>query len=269
MDDAQLGRAVRALRHRRGWRQADLAARAGLSSSTVSLVERGHARDLSTRTVQAVAYALGARLAWRLDWRGGELDSTLDADHAALQEIVAGMLQQHGWHTIAEASFNRFGDRGRIDLLGFHAASRTLLVIEVKTMIADIQDLLGRLDVKVRVAPALAATRGWRPAETRAALIVLDGSTPRRRVAQHAALFARFSLRGANATRWLRGPRQDAPAQGVGPPGLLVFVPLSSAKRVGARKAGRQRVRQNRARRDARPALRRGDAVANANQSGG
>ena len=269
MDDAQLGRAVRALRHRRGWRQTDLASRAGVSSSTVSLVERGHAGDLSTRTVQAVAGALGAHLAWRLDWRGGELDSTLDADHAALQEIVAGMLQRHGWHTIAEASFNTFGDRGRIDLLAFHAASRTLLVIEIKTMIADIQDLLGRLDVKVRIAPALAGTHGWRPAETRAAFVMLDGSTPRRRVAQHAALFARFSLRGADATRWLRAPRQDAPGLAGGPPGLLLFESLSSAKRVGARKAGRQRVRQNRAQIAALTARPEGDSVANANQFGG
>ena len=41
MDSIRLGRGIRALRHRRGWRQEDLAAAAGVSQSEVSRIELG------------------------------------------------------------------------------------------------------------------------------------------------------------------------------------------------------------------------------------
>jgi ribosome-binding protein aMBF1 (putative translation factor) len=42
MDDQRFGSAVRAVRQRRGWRQADLAEAARVSMATISRVERGH-----------------------------------------------------------------------------------------------------------------------------------------------------------------------------------------------------------------------------------
>jgi len=39
MDDRRLGRTVRVLRHRRGWRQVDLAARAGVSAPMISAID--------------------------------------------------------------------------------------------------------------------------------------------------------------------------------------------------------------------------------------
>ena len=42
VDDQRIGRVVRALRRRLGWRQADLAEKAGCSQATVSETERGH-----------------------------------------------------------------------------------------------------------------------------------------------------------------------------------------------------------------------------------
>ena len=62
---------------------------------------------------------------------------------------------------MTETSFNHYGDRGRIDVMAFHSPLRILLVIEIKTRIQDVQDTLGRLDIKKRIAPILARDRGW------------------------------------------------------------------------------------------------------------
>jgi hypothetical protein len=63
--------------------------------------------------------------------------------------------------TQLEVSFNHYGDRGRCDLLAWHPLSRTLLIVEVKSRIGNVQDMLGRLDVKARLGPMLAAQCGW------------------------------------------------------------------------------------------------------------
>ena len=65
-----------------------------------------------------------------------------------------------GWSVRPEVSFNHYGDRGRVDLLAFHAASGVALVIEVKGSIGDLQDALGRLDVKLRLGRSLADASG-------------------------------------------------------------------------------------------------------------
>jgi hypothetical protein len=70
---------------------------------------------------------------------------------------------------------------------------RVLLVVEIKTVIADVQGLLGGVDVKVRLASRIVAERGWRPAAVTPAIIVSDTQTNRRRVAEHHTLFGRQS----------------------------------------------------------------------------
>ena len=48
------------------------------------------------------------------------------------------------------------GERGVIDILAWHAATRTLLVIELKTEIVDINELMGTVDRKRRLAATVA-----------------------------------------------------------------------------------------------------------------
>jgi len=50
-------------------------------------------------------------------------------------ERVLAELRGHGWLVAAEASFNRYGERGSIDVLAFHPADRVVLVVEVKSVI--------------------------------------------------------------------------------------------------------------------------------------
>jgi transcriptional regulator with XRE-family HTH domain len=237
VDDAALGRSVRMLRHRRGWRQLDLAQRAGVSPGLVGLLERGHADRLTVQGVRRICGALDLWLTWDAGSRGPEIVRLRDADHAALGTGLAGELQAIGWATAAEVSFNHYGDRGRIDLVAFDPPTAILLVIEIKTLIADIQELLGMLDVKCRNAHHAIEPREWRARSIVPCLAVADGSTNRRRIAEHEALFRRFTVRGRAAQAWLRRPSSPVPR------GLLLFEKLPDRNRVDARRAGRQRVR--------------------------
>jgi transcriptional regulator with XRE-family HTH domain len=62
VDDVTFGRALRAIRHRKGWTQSEVAARAGVQQSVVSLVERGHFEGMSVRSLRAICAALEVRL---------------------------------------------------------------------------------------------------------------------------------------------------------------------------------------------------------------
>src|SRR5262249_29427353 len=146
---------------RRGWRQFDVARRAGVSASTVSRVERGQLDEISVAALRRVTEALGAQLEIRCRWNGEGLDRLLDEAHAALVESFVERLQGESWQAAVEVSFSIRGERGSVDVLGFHAASRTLLIVEAKTVIPDAQAMLFSLDRKARLAGDIAAARGW------------------------------------------------------------------------------------------------------------
>jgi transcriptional regulator with XRE-family HTH domain len=204
VDDAALGFAIRAQRLRRGWQHIDLSRRARVSRSQVSDVETGRVDRLTLVAARRLAGAVGVRLEWDLRYQVPAQGRLHDEDHAWIADWLVQELESSGWQVAAEASFNHYGERGRVDILACHPASRILLAVEVKTVVADVQDLRGNLDVKARVAPMLARARGWSPRLVVPALVIAEETTNRRRVSSHAHLFARFSIRGLSAARWLR-----------------------------------------------------------------
>jgi transcriptional regulator with XRE-family HTH domain len=240
VDDARIGRAIRVLRHRRGWRQRDLSDRSGVSQNVISQLELGQASRHRVETIRDVLSEFGAGLEIGVRWGGrGDLPDLLDADHAWLQQHWVALLRAAGWETWPEASFSHYGERGIIDVLGFHPRTRTLNVSEIKTGIWDVGDVLGRLDVKSRNAIWVARQRSWQPLHVIPSLVLLDGRTARRRVADHEALFAPFDLRGRVATGWLKRPDRAAS-------GLLAFIRMPTTASGRLRQAGRQRVRLRR-----------------------
>lgn len=240
MDDQRFGRSILVLRQRRGWRQEDLSARAGVSQSAISDMERGRADRYTLATIRRVLRALDARAALDANWAGrGDLDRLLDADHARVMQAWANRHRQAGWDVWNEASFSIYGERGSIDQLAFHPLTGVLEVAEGKTGIWDVQDTLGRLDTKVRLAPRIAAERGWRIRRVVGALVLLDGRTVRRRVAEYQQLFARYETRGRAAHAFVRDPRRPAE-------GLLVFISLPRTNQGWLRRAGQRRVRHSR-----------------------
>jgi transcriptional regulator with XRE-family HTH domain len=208
MDDRRVGLIIRALRCRRGWRQLDLAGAAGLSQPAISLIERGHLDTLSLRAVRRVLVALDARGELDLRWRGGNLDRTLDERHAALVGGVVAYLNSVGWEYAVEVTYAIFGERGSIDVLGFHRATASLLVIEVKTELTSIEETLRRLDQKVRLARQIGRQRFDAPASTTSRLLVMpDTAAARRQVMRHRGVLDVVFPAGNVAIRhWLSQP---------------------------------------------------------------
>ena len=236
----QLGRQIRAVRLRQGLRQSDVAGMAGVSRSAVSLVERGHVGRTSVGVVESIVRALDARLEPRLAWRGPELDRLADAGHAALAASVKRQLERWGWQVRVEASYNHYGERGRIDLLAWHPVVAVLAIVEIKTSLVDVQSLLGSMDIKTRIAAGIVGRFGWpRPRSVIPVIVFTEDRTTRRDLARMAGLFDRYELHGRTALSWLRRPGDGDRV----PTGLLMLRDLSNARVV---RISGQRVRRGR-----------------------
>jgi len=197
-----------------------------MSRGVVAGVEQGRAERVTVLTLERVARPLRARVVCQLDWDGPALDRLLDERHASLVEATIGLLGVAGWETLPEASFSLAGERGSIDILAWHPAYRALLVVEVKSTIADVQRTLFVLDRKLRLAPRVGTDRGWTSSSVSKLLVVNDDRTSRRRVGTHRAIFgSTFPARGWACRRWLRAPEaHDRPLAG-----LLFLTPESQA----------------------------------------
>lgn len=167
MEAIRFGLGVRALRHRRHWTQAELAGRTGVSRSVIGRIERGQADRVAVHTLMRVTAELGARVDVRLLWHGEGLDRLLDARHATLVDRTLDLLVRQAWTVATEVSFNLRGERGSIDILAFHLPTGSLLVVEVKSVVPDMQAMLVALDRKGRLGGEIARGRGWQSTSAR------------------------------------------------------------------------------------------------------
>jgi transcriptional regulator with XRE-family HTH domain len=208
VDDLGFGRLIRLTRIRRRLTQEDLASRAGVSRPVVSRLEHGHLGQLRFDTVRAIAAALEIRVEALPRTRAVDVDRVMNGRHAALAEHIVGWIARHeGWAIRPETSFSEYGERGVIDLLCWHAATRSLLVIEIKTELLDFGELLGKLDIKERLGPRVAGRLGWRPTSISTALLVAESTTNRRRATAHAGLLrTALSADGRAFAAWLVRP---------------------------------------------------------------
>ena len=79
--------------------------------------------------------------------------------------------------------------------------------MELKTEVVDVQELIGTLDRKRRLAPAIAAQRGWPRVPASAWVVLPDTRTNRRHVQAHAALLrSAYPADGRAMAAWLRAP---------------------------------------------------------------
>lgn len=236
MNAVRLGATIRALRRRLAWRQRDLALRAAVSQQTVSDIEGGHATSVGLARLGRVAEALDAELDVVIRWRGGALDRLLDERHAALCSAVVTRLHELGWEAHVEVSYSVYGERGSIDVLGWHPARGAVAICEVKTELASMEATLRKFDEKLRLGPRIGRDRFGRSPRVVVGLLVLgDASTARRRVAAQGRLLdATYPFRGRAA--WAMVAAGAAPGRG------LVF--LSPTPVAGGSKHSVSRVRR-------------------------
>lgn len=223
-----IGRLLRMTRIRRDWRQSDVAPRAGISASVIARHERGMINSLAM--LDRHAAALDLRLDLRLVGRAGHLVRLADEEHAAIVDALADWLRHSGFRVEAEASFSEWGERGRIDLLAYDPQTKAVVIVEVKTLLLDLQELLGSLNVRERLISTIGRRRGWTVDRRITVLAVAATAANRKFVRSHAALFGPFVVR-----------RVGQPALEVGPRVLLWITPRRTARRTWV--AGRERVR--------------------------
>lgn len=242
MEDLRVGALARAVRHRLGWRQADVAVRAGVSQRLVSKLETGQLDHMTVESVRRITAALEIRTPFAARWRGGDGIRLLDADHAALLDRTVAILRAADWESVIEYTFNHFGERGSVDVIGWQARERALLLVEVKSRLVDSQDTIATLGRKARVVPALIAQeRGWAASRIGVALVVEDLTANRTVVSRHMATFgAAFPARGRAVRSWLRNPLESL--------WCLWFLSLSTGHATTRRSTSRRRVRRPRPR---------------------
>jgi len=236
MDDQRIGWTLRTIRVRKRWRQQDLAERAKVSRWVVMRIERGRIANIPIGKIRAVAAALDARFDAIVRWQGGDLGRLVNARHAAMHESVARMFAaMDGWVAEPEVSFSIYGERGIIDVLAWHPTRRILLVIELKTEIVDVNELLGTLDRKRRLGAEVALERGWDPLAIGCWVVVAESRTNRRAVASFATVLrAKLPTDGRGIRAWLAAP--------VGGVNALSFLPSVHDTHSGTATAPTRRV---------------------------
>jgi transcriptional regulator with XRE-family HTH domain len=235
---------IRAIRRRHGWRQEDLAQTAKVDQAYVSLAERGHLTRVPLPALRRICAALEIELSFTPRWRGPELARLIDSEHARLVEYVAAEMVAAGWQVIPEYTFNHFGERGSVDLVGWQPDHRALALTEEKTGIIDQQDLLSSNGRKLRIVPTiLARERGWEPASIGNLLVVVATTRNREAIGRHPVTFgAAFPERTVAVQAWLKRPDRDLSGVWFVRPMILVHAKYGSG--------GSERVRIRRVRPD-------------------
>lgn len=224
-----MGRQLRMLRIRRDWRQTEVADKSGLSTSVIGRHESGIIG--SSSALERHAGTFGMRVEVRIVGRAGELARLGDDEHAAIVEALAAWFRAEGFLVEVESSFSEWGERGRIDLLAYDPRTGTLVIVEVKSLLLDLQDLFGALNIKERLATTIAERRGWQVRRRVSVLGVASTAANRDIVRTHPSLFATFDRR-----------RLTMAALGAGSERILHWVDPSDASRQSWI-AGRRRVR--------------------------
>jgi hypothetical protein len=190
-------------------------------------IEHGRLESVPFGKLRAVAAALDARIDAVVRWQGGDLPRLVSARHAEMHESMARYFQRlPAWIVEPEVSFSVYGERGVIDILAWHPTCRMLLVIELKTEIVDLNELLATPDRKRRLAWTVARARRWDPVGVSSWVVVAESRVNRRAVATHGAVLrTKLPVDGRTVRRWLSRPSERIDA--------LSFLPLVQGTHLG------------------------------------
>ena len=205
--------AVVETRRRLGWTQADLGARSGVSQSQVSRYEAGRMEVVSLSTAARFLDSMGIRASLTLDHPlVARSDRQRDAAHARCVAYVAGRIAPMGWEVRREVEIHHGRSHGWIDVFAFHAATRSAVVVEVKSAIPDIGAIQRTLGWYTRMAWDVGRSLGWPMRRVGAALLCLATVANQARLAENTELTRQaFPVRAAALSNWLAAPLADLP----------------------------------------------------------
>ena len=155
-------------------------------------------------TIRRIFAAVDAGFEGTVQWRGAGLDRLLDARHAGLVAASVRRLGGLGWETRVETTYSVYGERGSIDVMGAFVPMRAVLVEEIKSELASLEETIRKLDEKVRLVRERIAAQefGWGPESVGRVLVLPDSTTSRRRVlALDPVLRVAFPDRGSAVRR--------------------------------------------------------------------
>lgn len=204
--------AVVETRRRLGWTQAELGTRSGVSQSQVSRFEAGRIEVVSLSTAARFLDSMGIRASLTLDHPlVARSDRQRDAAHARCLAYVAGRIARMGWEVRREVEIHHGRSHGWIDVFGFHAATRSAVVVEVKSAVPDLGATQRTLGWYTRMAWAAGRSFGWPIRRVGAALLVLATKANQARLAENAQLTIQaFPVRAARLSDWLTAPVADS-----------------------------------------------------------
>ncbi len=206
---ARLGTALREARAIAGLKQAEVAARAGVSQSEISRLEHGEGQTASIETWACVAAAVGEQFVGFLELAPGA-SPPRDIEHLRRQSALIEMAAAGGWRALPEFAIDPGATRSRsIDVALIRPSAREAIAVEVWDWFDDVGASLRGLDAKVtalvRRLPADSAVdspgdgNSWR---VEGLFVVRDTRRNRAIVAELRPLFAaRFT---GSSTAWLR-----------------------------------------------------------------
>ncbi len=208
MEDVRLGDRVRAVRVKQRKTQADVAALAAVRPIDVSHLEHGVLDGLTISMMRRIVAAIDMRIDLVPRWQGVDLDRVMVGAHDALQRAVLRYIASlPGWVAVAEATYSIFGERGAIDVLAWHEATCTVLIIELKTLLVDPAEIRRKNDERQRLAAKIAADRGWHAKSVAVWLVFADTRTNRLRVEESTDILKTPATLDGRAMRaWLRRP---------------------------------------------------------------
>jgi transcriptional regulator with XRE-family HTH domain len=194
------GGKVRSARLRRGWTQAELGRRVGLSQATISKIERGEGGTLSLVAWQRVANALELPLDLKLGRDARE--ETRDAGHLAMQELLLRFGRRSGYPRTFELTTRPSNPSAWVDVGLVDHVRRRLILAECVNVMEDIGASTRSSDRKQAEAEALAIAIGrGRPYTVHVCWVIRDTRRNRQIIGRYPELFAaRFP---GSSQRWV------------------------------------------------------------------
>jgi transcriptional regulator with XRE-family HTH domain len=183
----RMAREIRETRETRGWTQATLARKAGLTRPVFGRIERAEV-DPGIRQLEQIALALGRPMTLSLSRDPAALPA--DAGHLEVQELVLAAGRRLGYEARFELATRPSNPWRSVDVLLSSRARRTVIVVECWNVMGDL-GAATRSSSRKRVEAADLALAAWGPAVS-AHLVWVVRNVPRNRllVATYPEVFA-------------------------------------------------------------------------------